>query len=80
MIDDSLPGDLGSDLVILQTRLSILMNATIKFGEEKARTKMMLIIRDLMQEKDMAGDDVAVQVLNWLWLSLADKYQVEIPD
>jgi hypothetical protein len=56
------------------------MNATIKFGEEKARTEMMLIIRDLMQEKDMSGDDVAVQVLNWLWLSLADRYQVEIPD
>ena len=74
---DSLPGDLGSDLLVLQTRMKLLMDANIKLGEQKARVEMMKVVSELIAEKDRAEDELAVNVLNWLWSELADRYPIE---
>jgi hypothetical protein len=74
---DSLPGDLGSDLLVLQTRMQILMDANIKLGEQKARVELMQVIAELIAEKDRAEDELAINVLNWLWVELAERYPVE---
>jgi predicted FMN-binding regulatory protein PaiB len=74
---ESLPGELESDLLVLQTRMQILMNATIKLGEHKARTEIMGVISQLIAEKDMAGDEIAVQVLNWLWVELSERCPID---
>lgn len=73
---DSLPGDLGSDLLVLQTRMEILMDANIKLGEQKARVEVMQVIAELIAEKDVIGDSLAVDVLNWLWVELSERYPV----
>ena len=74
---DSLPGDLGSDLLVLQNRMQNLIDANIKLGEQKARVEMMQVIAELIAEKDRAEDELAINVLNWLWVELAERYPVE---
>lgn len=74
---DSLPGELGSDLILLTARMQMLMDATIKLGEQKARVELMRVIAELIAEKDVAGDSLAVDVLNWLWVELSERYPVD---
>ncbi len=74
---NDLPGDLDSDFIILETRLSILVDAFINLGGHKARREFFDIFRELLIEKEAANDEIAVQVLNWAYLELADRIPVE---
>jgi len=57
--------------------MQILMDANIKLGEQKARVELMQVIAELIAEKDRAEDELAINVLNWLWVELAERYPVE---
>lgn len=72
-----LPGELDSDFMVLETRLSLLVEAFIKLGGHKGRLEFFSAFRELMQEKEAAGDEVAVGVLNWAYLELAERLPVE---
>ncbi len=72
-----LPGELDSDFMILETRLSLLVDAFIKLGEYKGRREFFDVFRELLNEKEAAGDEIAVQVLNWAYMELADRIPVE---
>jgi hypothetical protein len=72
-----LPGELESDFIVLDTRLSLLVDAFIKLGEHKERQQFFNTFRELLIEKEAAGDEIAVQVLDWAYMQLADRIPIE---
>lgn len=72
-----LPGELDSDFMILETRLSLLVDAFIKLGEHKGRREFFDVFRELLTEKEAAGDEIAVEVLNWAYMELAERIPIE---
>lgn len=72
-----LPGELDSDFMVLETRLSLLIESFVKIGVHAGRSKFFDAFRELMQEKEAAGDEVAVQVLNWAYLELGNRLPVD---
>ena len=72
-----LPGELDSDYLILETRLSLLVESFVKLGEMKSRQDFFDAFRQLMSEKQAENDEIAVQVLSWAYLELAEKLPVE---
>ena len=73
----NLPGELDSDYLILETRLSLLVESFVKLGEMKSRQDFFDAFRQLMSEKQADNDEIAVQVLSWAYLELAEKLPVE---
>jgi hypothetical protein len=73
----NLPGELDSDYLILETRLSLLVESFVKLGEMKSRQDFFDAFRQLMSEKQAENDEIAVQVLSWAYLELAEKLPVE---
>lgn len=73
---ESLPGELGSDLITLKTRADTLLDAAIAIGEAKARSEIFELITQLIAEKERAGDEIAVQVLTWMWFELSERYPI----
>jgi hypothetical protein len=72
-----LPGELDSDFIVLNTRLSLLIESFIKLGEHKSRREFFDAFRELLQEKEAVGDEIAIQVLNWAYLELAEKLPID---
>lgn len=72
-----LPGELDSDYMILETRLSLLIESFMTLGEHKARIEFFNAIRELMNKKEAEGDAIAAEVLNWAYLQLADMIPIE---
>lgn len=77
MTPESLPGELGSDFIALQSHMRMLSESFIAIGEQKAKIELVNIIVELIAEKDLSGDEIAVQVLNWLWLEISDRYPID---
>jgi hypothetical protein len=73
----NLPGELDSDYLILETRLSLLVESFVRLGEMKSRQDFFDAFRQLMSEKQAENDEIAVQVLSWAYLELAEKLPVE---
>jgi hypothetical protein len=71
------PGELDSDYLILETRLSLLTESFVKLGEMKSRQDFFDAFRQLMSEKQLENDEIAVQVLNWAYLELAERLPVD---
>lgn len=71
------PGELDSDYIILETRLSLLAEAFVRLGEMKSRQDFFESFRQLMGEKQAENDEIAVQVLSWAYLELAERLPVE---
>lgn len=72
-----LPGELDSDYIVLETRLSLLAESFVKLGEHKARIEFFNALRALLNEKESTGDEIATQVLSWAYTQLADTIPVE---
>lgn len=71
------PGELDSDYLILESKLSLLAESFVKLGEMKFRQDFFDAFRRLMSEKQADNDEIAVQVLNWAYLELAERLPVE---
>lgn len=75
-----LPGELESDMMILGTRAEMLIRSSVKLGEVKARIELFQLIREAMADKYASGDEIAGAILEWLWLELAEKYQIDLSE
>lgn len=75
-----LPGELDTDMMILGARAEMLIRSSIKLGEAKARIELFQLIREAMADKYASGDDTAGAILEWLWLELAEKYQIDLSE
>jgi hypothetical protein len=75
-----LPGELESDLMILGTRAEMLVRSSVKLGEMKARIELFQLIREAMADKYAQGDEIAGAILEWLWLELSEKYQINLSE
>lgn len=71
------PGELDSDYLILESKLSLLTESFVKLGEIKSRQDFFDAFRQLMSEKQAENDEIAVQVLNWAYLELAERLPVD---
>lgn len=76
MKSNDLLGELDSDFIVLNTRLSMLVEAFIKLGAHKERIEFFNAFRELLQEKEASGDEIAIQVLNWAYMELAERLPV----
>lgn len=74
---NDLPGELDSDFIVLQTRMSMLIESFTKLGAHRGRIEFFNAFRELIQEKESSGDEIAIQVLNWAYLELAERLPVE---
>ncbi len=77
--EDQWPNDLELDWNSLISRLGIVADELIKLGESKARIDIFRALRELMQQKDADGDAIAADVINWVWLQLADEIPLDGP-
>jgi hypothetical protein len=75
-----LPGELESDMMILGTRAEMLVRSSVKLGEMKARIELFQLIREAMADKYSQGDEIAGAILEWLWLELSEKYQIDLSE
>ena len=75
-----LPGELESDMMTLDSRAKTLVRASIELGEVKARMELFQLIREAMADKYAQGDDIAGAILEWLWLELSEKYQINLSE
>ena len=75
-----LPGELESDMMTLDARAKTLVRASIELGEIKARIELFQLIREAMADKYTQGDDIAGAILEWLWLELSEKYQINLSE
>lgn len=73
---EDFPNELDSDYLLLLAKFSSLLDQMVLLGEEKARVTIFATIRELLTEKDMAGDEIAAEVINWVWSELATRYQI----
>ncbi len=67
-----LPGELDSDYMILETRLSLLVESFVRLGEHKAKIEFFEAFREILREKEQDGDQIATDVLVWAYERLAD--------
>jgi len=75
-----LPGELESDMMTLDARAKTIVRASIELGEIKARIELFQLIREAMADKYTQGDDIAGAILEWLWLELSEKYQINLSE
>ena len=45
-----------------------------KLGQEHTKIVLFQILRDLMQEKHLINDQIAVETIAWIWIETAERY------
>ena len=65
--------DIPREYTRLNGSLFDIIDTAIRLGEDKHRLELFKIFRDLIREKDLAGDAIAVEVLSWAYEKLAQE-------
>jgi hypothetical protein len=56
---------------VIKSTVEYQIHKAFCLGEDRQRVEFFEILRKLMLEKDMAGDEIAVEVLSWAYDRLA---------
>jgi cell fate (sporulation/competence/biofilm development) regulator YlbF (YheA/YmcA/DUF963 family) len=73
----NLPGDLPDDYAKLKDLVDQAVHRAIELAESAQRFEFFQALRDLIQEKDLAGDQIAVDTLNWACEQIASRIPLD---
>jgi hypothetical protein len=77
MTTPNLPGDLPEDFSRLEQLIHQAALKGIEIASTSERHLFFQALRDLIHEKDMAGDHIAVDTLNWAYEQIADRVPLQ---